>query len=952
MSDQTRHLDPLAPTAGGPELDERLSRKLKIRIPGYELLDEIDRGGQATVYRARELTSGLTVAIKLLHAGPYADASARQRLAREIAALKSLNHPNIVCVIDAGQTEDGLDYLVMNYVSGTRLDDLWKRHRGAPAPAESDPAALLRLFKTICDVVNVAHLKGIVHRDLSPSNILVDSAGQPHVLDFGLASTAFDSYITPGARNLSITGQFLGKLAYASPEQARGDRKRVDVRTDVYALGVILYQILTGGAFPYEVMGDFVEVINHIIHSKPTPPSEMLARQDERTIAAANRKPVRRVTPPLVNPTIEAVVLKALEKEPQNRYQSAGELAADIDNYLAGRPTRALPTVQPDHSRTRRRLIGASIVTGTVLITGVIMNLGKILGWVGLTSLAAMLGAGPATKPSTQPVGAPGRIEFKTIELASVDTSLLAIHRALLNANYRGSVASAQVDDATKGVEWMDRNGGAPVSWRAFYGKTVKDFSSRNIFGDRQVYDRPPQFDYIYRANNEKKRRVEQDIAALGKEREKLFDRRRAMERKQVVLWATIAWEMVSDCGIDLEPLYRFNFKDAEAPVADAQVSAAKARRSVARLAITFLQTVDASLRDGLQQMDGSDPDPTKVLVGVGEDVKAAYSSFRLAGNDAVLELPPPEQQRVREMLDCAKHLYDLTRNAVDANNSAADRDAAGDEPERVRLRAELQRALVDSCAATYQFDLQARALASAWHLEVDRNTPAPAVARHPRVAEPMAPKSDATATPPDARAPEPRGDSDARRSGARIDLLRLIDLSKDAMAGSKWTAQGHSLSGGGGSRIEFPYVPPREYDLEIAFVRLSGKWNVSTIGVTNGRQFRWVIGANSNMACGFDTIGGRASTDRSNPTRKENAAGWIKNGERCVSLMKVRAGLIEGYVDGKLISSWKTDGSDLSIGARYALHQNDRLGFDSSNPVVIESAVLTDVSGDGRPAR
>jgi tRNA A-37 threonylcarbamoyl transferase component Bud32 len=344
-----------------------LLQKLRVRIPGYELLDKIAVGGQATVYRGREITSGLTVAIKVLNGGDNADANSRERLRRETATLRALNHPNIVCLIESGRTPLGLDFLVMNYVDGRTLDALWtdRRFAGAVAP---EPAARLRLFRQICDVVQAAHLKGITHRDLSPSNILVTTDGQPHVLDFGLASTAFNNQLTPGGGDITLTGQFLGKVKYAAPEQARGGRDAVDIRTDVYALGVMLYQILTNGAFPYEVAGNWIDTLNHVIHTRPARPSEVLAAQ---RVAAGQR--LRR-GPSLVNETIEAVVLKALEKDPADRYQSAGELAADIDLYLSGRPTAAELDRRAATRSRRRPWLGrvAFVAAASILVAGLV----------------------------------------------------------------------------------------------------------------------------------------------------------------------------------------------------------------------------------------------------------------------------------------------------------------------------------------------------------------------------------------------------------------------------------------------------------------------------------------------------------------------------------------------------------------------------------------------------
>ncbi len=408
----------------GPELPDHLIAKLRVNIPGYELLDKIDTGGQATVYRAKEFTSGLTVAIKVLNGGPNANDDARDRLMREAAALRALNHPNIVCVIEAGQTPVGLDFIVMNYVDGRPLDALWTDRKFAAAIAPQPPAKL-RLFQRICEIVQSAHLKGITHRDLSPSNILITADGEPHILDFGLASTAFDDLLSAG-RNVTVTGQFIGKVKYAAPEQARGSHDEIDIRTDVYALGVILYQILTDGAFPYEVVGALVDVLNNIIHSQPSPLSIRLSHR-------AASAPIRQKNPPLVNETIEAVVLKALEKNPVDRYQSAGALAADIHQYLEGRPTAAVARHRKATGSSwlfRNQKLLTALVFATFL-TGILMNARTLLTWIGLSATTLALGAGPTppsakgpaahTKPAAMPgprlepkIGASPKSEFKT----------------------------------------------------------------------------------------------------------------------------------------------------------------------------------------------------------------------------------------------------------------------------------------------------------------------------------------------------------------------------------------------------------------------------------------------------------------------------------------------------------------------------------------------------------
>jgi serine/threonine protein kinase len=339
MADVTRIPDDEAPTASaGGGLPDKTIEKLRLKIPGYKLQSEISRGGQAVVYKAIQESTGRPVAIKVLREGPLADPAARERMQREVRVLATLNHPNVVTVLDCSQTADGHDYFVMNFISGRSLDEFMKE--GSDRADSPLPQSLLQLFMKICDAVNAAHLRGITHRDLSPSNILIDERGEPQVVDFGLARTAFDRFVTTAQKDVSITGQFLGKLAYASPEQARGDPDKIDIRTDVYALGVILYQILTAGRFPYEVVGNIAEVLNNIIYTRPTPPSKLLSSAEASKAHARQR--IKKQHPPAVNETIETIVLKALEKNPDDRYQSAGDLCRDVRSYLEGKPTIAV----------------------------------------------------------------------------------------------------------------------------------------------------------------------------------------------------------------------------------------------------------------------------------------------------------------------------------------------------------------------------------------------------------------------------------------------------------------------------------------------------------------------------------------------------------------------------------------------------------------------------------
>jgi serine/threonine protein kinase len=281
-------------------------------LEGYTILEELPRGGQAVVYKALHKATKAKVALKVLLPGLSASSKARRYFKQEVELAASLSHPNIVAIRDSGIAR-GQYYFSMEYVHGQPLD----RYVVAGALSFRDK---IILFNKICDAMTHAHQRGVIHRDLKPSNILVDERGEPHVLDFGLAKTAgglntiADSTIMP-----SITGQIKGTLAYMSPEQAAGRSDLVDVRTDVYTLGVILYQILTG-EFPYDVSGSAVETLQNIQLAEPQRPRKRISRFDS---------------------DIEAILLKCLEKDAARRYQSAAELRDDIQRWLGGLPIMA-----------------------------------------------------------------------------------------------------------------------------------------------------------------------------------------------------------------------------------------------------------------------------------------------------------------------------------------------------------------------------------------------------------------------------------------------------------------------------------------------------------------------------------------------------------------------------------------------------------------------------------
>ncbi len=282
-------------------------------LPGYEVFEEIHRGGQGVVYRAVQKATRRVVAIKVVREGPFLGPRDKGRFDREVRILAQLKHPNIVTIHDSG-TAMGSHYFVMDYVAGCALDEYVVGH------CRTIDAALV-LFAKICEAVSAAHLRGIIHRDHKPSNIRVDEYGEPHVLDFGLAKFDADHDEGVPARAMTITGQFVGSLPWSSPEQAEGTPGQIDLRTDVYSLGVVLYQMLTG-RFPYEVAGKLRDVFDRILEADPVKPSRLRKEIDGE---------------------IETIVLKCLAKRPDERYQSAMAVSEDIERFLSHQPITARP---------------------------------------------------------------------------------------------------------------------------------------------------------------------------------------------------------------------------------------------------------------------------------------------------------------------------------------------------------------------------------------------------------------------------------------------------------------------------------------------------------------------------------------------------------------------------------------------------------------------------------
>jgi serine/threonine protein kinase/tetratricopeptide (TPR) repeat protein len=299
----------------------------------YELLEEVGRGGQGVVFRAWQKSLNRTVAVKIIGIGQFTTNAHLKRLRREAAAAAKLNHPGIVPVYEVGE-HDGTYYFSMRFVEGDCLDDVVSRGLISVQQAAE-------LIAKVARTVHYAHEHGILHRDIKPGNILLDANGEPHLTDFGLARL-----VEPGS---TVTGslEVMGTPSYMAPEQAVGNNAAVSSATDVYGLGAVLYELLTG--HPPFAGGTTYETIHLLLDSEPRQP---------------------RLWNPKVDRDLSAVCLKCLEKNPRHRYSSALELAEDLERWLRHEPILAKRSGFFAHARkwVQRNPMIAALITLSVLL--------------------------------------------------------------------------------------------------------------------------------------------------------------------------------------------------------------------------------------------------------------------------------------------------------------------------------------------------------------------------------------------------------------------------------------------------------------------------------------------------------------------------------------------------------------------------------------------------------
>lgn len=327
-----------------PSVDERTTaavggQQVRLAPPGYEILTELGRGGMGIVFKAMQLKAKRLVALKMILSGGYASPSDLARFRIEGESIARLQHANIVQVFDVGDHE-GKPYFALEFCEGGSLKD---KLAGAPLP----PSDAARLAEKLARGIAKAHEKSIVHRDLKPANILLNAVGEPKITDFGLAKQ-LDDESSANSPELTRTGAVMGTPSYMAPEQASGDAKRVGPTCDVYALGAILYECLTG--WPPFRAASLVETLEQVRHREPVPPSQLN---------------------PTVPRDLETICLKCLRKEAIHRYASANDLAEDLRRFQAGEPIVARPVGQVERLSkwVKRRPAIAGLLAALIIVT-------------------------------------------------------------------------------------------------------------------------------------------------------------------------------------------------------------------------------------------------------------------------------------------------------------------------------------------------------------------------------------------------------------------------------------------------------------------------------------------------------------------------------------------------------------------------------------------------------
>jgi hypothetical protein len=572
---------------------------------------------------------------------------------------------------------------------------------------------------------------------------------------------------------------------------------------------------------------------------------------------------------------------------------------------------------------------------------------------VGLLMCARLaIGDGQAATEPTDPDLI--RLDFLGDRLTSDEASIAAINKALVATGYKAAAAAEQLDAAQSTHRQLDFNGGGPVRWRDFYGTTAKDFIG--------VHRPDEVFNYVYRGQDDTISVAQQQVAAIGEKVDALLTERRKRETEQSSLWATLAFTAIQNRDISTRPLYRYQLVDTKSK-ADDNAPAKDPRIDFLRAAVLYMRTLDhtvAVLSDKLET------DQYVAYQGLRDTLKGVQTNVETSGNDLAEGGPgttPADAATIMEIVNQTKAIKEYCQNICEAYPKAMERDAAGDEAEKLHLRGLVQQSLLGLASAGVKIDNSTVKAAAGWQITAEKGTlnsdaipdvvlPAAnaegkgadgtAAANAPEAA----PAAVSPATPPGEQTGSAQDDPPGDHR--RVNLLAMVDPGRDGVEGI-WRVNDGALEGQPSprARIEFPYAPGKEYDFRVVFTRVAGNQPVDLICIGEDHRFVWMLGGGKNKTAGFLTVGRRSAN------YIKRADSWIANGQTYTTTVKVREGRVQTFLNGALVIDARTDFSDLTVVPGSELHHKNALGVLFINSrVKVSSAEVVEVSGEGESLR
>lgn len=405
------HIGPIAAAFSGPVSIPTC------RIGDYEILEIIDSGGMGIVYKAHQRTLRRTVALKMIQQGQYCSPEVRQRFQNEAETAARLRHPNLVAIHEVGE-HNGIPFFSMEFVKGRTLADLSRQ-------GKIRPDAVAKIAQSIAETIHYIHTCDVLHRDLKPSNVMLDDDFEVRITDFGLAKQLDQHY------SLTETGQILGSINYMPPEQAEARHELMGPASDVYSIGVIIYELLTGRP-PFK-SDTFLDTLRQIREQPPVPPRQLNKRVPE---------------------DLEAICLKCLQKKPSGRYQTAADLAEDLERFLDEQPVRASTGRWIDKRVGKRRTLMASAVVSLMAVVAVLLFRGS---WNG-QPVVADDGTGESEVPEVAAADAGAPDELPLAIPPGIAVKPQAIERESILAAL--GVAGPPLDEPAQKPEFPDASTG------------------------------------------------------------------------------------------------------------------------------------------------------------------------------------------------------------------------------------------------------------------------------------------------------------------------------------------------------------------------------------------------------------------------------------------------------------------------------------------------------------